>query len=104
VFVSGQGPLDPDTHAVLGTSVAEQTQHTLENVRALLEAAGASFDDVVRMNVYLADIADYDEFNRMYAELVNTDPRPTRTTVGAQLADILIEIDCVAYIAPDGSL
>jgi 2-iminobutanoate/2-iminopropanoate deaminase len=98
VFLSGQGPLHPETHEVLGADVAEQTRHTLANVRSLLEAAGASLDDVVRMNVYLADIADYDEFNRVYAEVLDSEPRPTRTTIGAQLVGILVEIDCVAHV------
>jgi 2-iminobutanoate/2-iminopropanoate deaminase len=98
VFVSGQGPLDPQTLAIRGTTIAEQTRHTLENVVALVEAAGGSRDDIVRCNCYLSSIALFDEFTAAYEEFFSHQPRPTRTTVGCELSDILVEIDCIAYV------
>lgn len=98
VFVSGQGPLDPATLAVCGTTVAEQTRHTLENVVALVEAAGGRVQDIVRCTCYLASIDSFAEFTAAYEEFFSHEPRPTRTTVGCELADILVEIDCIAYV------
>lgn len=97
VFVSGQGPLDPETHEVLGATIEEQTKHTLDNVRALIEEAGTSLDRVVRVTAYLANTDDYEGYNRAYSEYFPRNP-PTRTTVGGDLFGILIEVDCIAYI------
>ncbi|HEY3764029.1 MAG TPA: RidA family protein [Gaiellales bacterium] len=98
VYVSGQGPLDPQTLAVLGETVGEQTTHTLRNVLALVEAAGGDAAAIVRCNCYLASIDLFDEFTAAYEQFFSHRPRPTRTTIGCELAGILVEIDCVAYI------
>ena len=98
VYVSGQGPLEPGTLAVLGDTVAEQTRHTLRNVLTLVEAAGGDAESIVRCGCYLASIDDFDEFTAAYEAFFTHRPRPTRTTIGCQLAGILVEIDCVAYI------
>lgn len=104
VFVSGQGPLR-DGRTVLG-NIEEQTRLTLENLGTVLHAAGASYDDVVRCGVYLADIADFERMNAVYAEYF-PEPKPARTTVGAALAfNIRVEIDCIAAVPssrPDGA-
>ena len=68
---------------------------------AHLAAAGATLADVVRVNVHLASIADFDEFNAVYADVFAEEPRPARTTVGSELAGILVEIDCIAYVPRD---
>src|SRR5579862_2563991 len=75
VFVSGQGPLDPETLAVRGTTVAEQTRFTLENVVALVRAAGGQPHDIVRCNCYLASIDSFDEFTAAYEEFFAHEPR-----------------------------
>jgi 2-iminobutanoate/2-iminopropanoate deaminase len=98
VFVSGQGPLDPETLAVLGTTVAEQTRFTLQNVVELVRAAGGDREDIVRCNCYLASIGLFDEFTAAYEDFFTTEPRPTRTTIGCELSGILVEIDCIAYV------
>lgn len=100
-FVSGQASLDPETHAVIGTGIVEQTRNTIANIERLLASVGASLDDVVKVNAYLADIADFDAFSAAYAALFAA-PRPARTTVGVQLAGILVEIDCIARIGGGG--
>ncbi len=102
VFVSGQGPLDPDTLKVRGTTVAEQTRFTLENVVALVQAAGGAATDIVRCTCYLASIDSFAEFTAAYEEFFSHQPRPTRTTIGCQLSGILVEIDCIAYVPQAG--
>ena len=98
VFVSGQGPLDPQTLAVLGDTVGEQTTHPLRNVLALVEAGGGAADGIVRCTCYLSSIDLFDEFTAAYERFFAHEPRPTRTTIGCELSGILVEIDCVAYI------
>jgi enamine deaminase RidA (YjgF/YER057c/UK114 family) len=102
VFVSGQGPLDPETLAVRGTTVAEQTRLTLENVVALVREAGGAASDIVRCTCYLASMGSFDEFTAAYEEFFAHEPRPTRTTIGCQLSGILVEIDCIAYVPQAG--
>lgn len=95
VFVSGQGPLDPQTHNVLGQTIEEQTEHTLRNVEKVLQAAGSSLADCVKMTVHLSDIKHFDRFNQTYARFFSK-PYPTRTTVESGLSGIMVEIDAVA--------
>lgn len=97
IFISGQGPLAPDTNEIRGTGVAEQTRCTLENVVSLVEAAGGSRSSIVRCNCYLASIDLFDEFTAAYEAFFTEQPRPTRTTIGCELSEILVEIDCIAY-------
>ena len=97
VFVSGQVPKDPKTGELVGEDVGSQTRQVLANVRAALEAAGASLDDVVSITAYLSDIDDWGEFNTTYKEIFRP-PYPTRTTIGAQLRGILVEVSAVAYV------
>ena len=97
VFVAGQGPLDGETHAIVGETIEEQTRKVLENVGVLLKAAGADFSDCVKSTVHLLDINDFDRFNVVYQEYF-PEPRPVRTTVQSGLwHGILVEIDVVAY-------
>ena len=102
LFVSGQGPLDPQTLEIRGRTVAEQTTVTLQNVLALVEAGGGDAASIVRCNCYLASIDLFEEFTAAYEAFFTHRPRPTRTTIGCQLAGILVEIDCVAYIPQRG--
>jgi 2-iminobutanoate/2-iminopropanoate deaminase len=96
IFVSGQGPMDPKTGQVCGQTIEEQTRQTLNNVKAILEAAGATMDDCVKVTAHLADIRDFARYNKVY-ETFFRDPKPTRTTVQSGLLDILVEIDAIAY-------
>ena len=97
VFVSGQGPLDSNGQLV-GESIEEQTTKVLENIKALLEAAGASMADVVKCTAYLGDLDDFDRYNKVYMSYF-PDPKPTRTTVGGPLLkNIMVEIDAIAYV------
>ncbi|HET7559714.1 MAG TPA: Rid family detoxifying hydrolase [Limnochordia bacterium] len=96
VFVAGQGPADPRTGKV-AESIEEQTEQTINNVEAILKAGGATLADVVKCTVHLSDLALFQRFNAVYGKRF-PDPKPTRTTVGSQLNNILVEIDCMAYV------
>ena len=96
LFVSGQGPLDMRTGEVVSGTIEEETRLTLSHVGAVLQAAGCTFDDVVKCTCHLADIRDFDRFNAVYAELF-TGVRPARTTVQSVLGGgIKVEIDAIA--------
>ena len=97
LFVSGQVAVNPATDEIVGTTIQEQTARTIENIKILLNGAGAQLDDVVKATVHLADMDDFDGFNDVYTTYFN-DPKPARTTVGSQLGGLLIEIDVIAYL------
>lgn len=99
-YTAGFGPQDPST-GTMPDSVAEQTRQVLRNVQAVLAERGLTTDDCVKTTVHLADLADFAEFNDAYKEFFS-EPYPVRTTVGSQLANILVEIDVVAAL-PDGT-
>jgi 2-iminobutanoate/2-iminopropanoate deaminase len=98
IFVSGQGPIHPVTGEMADT-IEDQTRQTLENIGAILAAAGAKFDDIVKCTVWLRDLSTFERYNAVY-ETFFSDPKPTRATVGADLlGGIGIEIDAVAHVA-----
>lgn len=94
VFVSGQRPVNPETNAAC-EGIKEQTRQVIKNLEAVLREGGSSLEDVVRITVYLADISDFDEMNEIYCQMMPR-PFPARTTIGAQLRGILVEIDAIA--------
>jgi 2-iminobutanoate/2-iminopropanoate deaminase len=98
VFVAGQVPVNPATNELELGDIQSQTRLALENVRAVLEAAGSSMRDVVRVGVFLADLKDFAAMNEVYSKFFPIDP-PARSTVGVQLPKIKIEIDCVAQLS-----
>ncbi len=100
IFVSGQTPLDPATNKVAGETIEEQTAQVIENIKAILEAGGASLADVVKVSAHLSDLSLFPRYNKVYADYF-PDPKPTRTTVGSQLMDILVEIDAIAYVGKE---
>jgi len=95
LFVSGQASVDFKTSSfVLGT-IEEETTRTLDNIKAIIEKAGATMDDVVKCTVHLADIHDFDRYNKIYAGYF-TGIKPARTTVQSVLAEnIKVEIDAI---------
>lgn len=102
VFVAGQAGIDPTTGSVAGNSIETQTAQALRNVEAVLKVAGLTLVDLVKTTVYLADMALFDRYDAVYRDIV-PEPRPSRATVGAQLAGILVEIDAVA-VRPEARL
>ena len=97
IFVSGQGPLDPSTGKIVGETIEEQTARTLDNLKAILEAGGATMADVVKVTAHLTDLSNFAAYNKVYATYF-PDPKPVRTTVGSQLLGMLVEIDAIAFV------
>jgi 2-iminobutanoate/2-iminopropanoate deaminase len=99
VYVSGQGPIDPDDGEVVGEDVGEQTARTLRNVDAVLDAADCSLDDVVKTTVFVSDMRYYDDVNEVYGEFM-AEPYPARSAVEVVKlpVDIKVEIEAVASL------
>ena len=99
LFLSGQIPLDPVSGAVIEGDVKAQTERVFQNIGAVLKAAGASFANVVRTTVFLADMTEFAAMNEVYARYV-VDPPPARSTVQvARLPkDVRVEIDVIAVL------
>jgi 2-iminobutanoate/2-iminopropanoate deaminase len=105
VFVTGTGPIDPVSGELVGDNVERQTEQTIANLSAILEADGASLHDVIKVNVHLSDTSLFARYNEVYSRLFSR-PYPVRTTVGSDLGHtpgMLIEIDCIAYNVKKGS-
>jgi 2-iminobutanoate/2-iminopropanoate deaminase len=100
LFVSGQIPLDPATGTMIDGDIAAQTRRVFQNIGAILEAAGASFANVARTTVYLADMADFTAMNEVYASFFES-PAPARSTVQAAglPRNARVEIDVIAALA-----
>jgi 2-iminobutanoate/2-iminopropanoate deaminase len=97
VYVSGQVPRDPISGELIGDDVATQTRATLSNLQRLIEQAGAKLSDVISVSVYLTNVDDWAAMNEVYKEFFSS-PFPTRTAIGAELRDILVEISAIAYV------
>ena len=98
IFGSGQIAIDPAAGKIIGENIAEQTERVMKNIKNILESAGYSLEDVVKTTVFLKNIEDYSEFNKVYSKFFSK-KFPARTTVGvANLPkNVLIEIDFIAY-------
>lgn len=97
VFVAGQIPANPKTNELQLGDFKSEARLTLRNVQAVLEAAGSSLRDAVRLGVFIADVNDFPALNEVFKEFFDDDP-PARTTVAALLPKIKIEIDCIARV------
>ena len=97
IFVAGQGCTNPLTGKLERGDVQSETKRTFENIRAILQAAGSSLDDVLKCNVYLRDIKDFAAMNAVYETFFSA-PFPARTTIqaGALPGGIAVEIECIA--------
>jgi len=99
IFVTGSGPVDPATGKIVGETIEQQTDLTITNLAAILEADSATLADVVKVSVHLKDPSLFPRYNEVYARRF-AKPYPVRTTVGSDLSaapGMLIEIDCIAY-------
>jgi len=99
VFCSGQIPLDPATGALVEGDISVQTRQVMENLGAVIAAAGGSFANVVRTTIYLADMGDFGAVNAVYGERFPNDPPARATVQAAKLPrDARVEIDAIAII------
>jgi len=100
LFVAGQIPLDPSTGEIVGRDVTQQTERVMANLEAILTAAGAKFEDVVKTTVFLADMNDFAAMNAVYAKYFDEAIAPARACVQVSRLpkDVLVEIECIAAI------
>ena len=98
IYISGTTGIDPETRALAGESIQEQTRQALSNCQAILDAGGASLDDVVEVGVLLADPQDFDGMNEEYARWFPADP-PARyaARLGAEIPGLLVSIRMTAF-------
>ncbi len=97
LYVSGQIPLDPKTGELVNGDVQEQTRMVMENMRAILEAAGMDFSNVIKCNIFITDMKEFPKLNEVYGSYFTEDP-PARETiqVGALPKFVDVEISCIA--------
>jgi len=100
IFTAGQVGIDPATGELAGPTIEEQTARALENIKAVLEAGGATLADVVKVTAFLTDMSLFAGYDGVYRAYV-PEPRPARSSDGAKLAgDFLVEIEAIAVL-PD---
>ena len=100
IFTSGQIALDPETGAIVGTTIEEQTEQVLKNLGAILEEAGSSMQKVLKTTVFIKNMNDFAAMNAVYAKFFTEGSFPSRSAVEvARLPkDVLVEIETIAYI------
>ncbi len=100
LFISGQIPLNPETGQLAPANIQEQTRQVLANIEAILIAAGLTWKNVVKSEVFMKDLQDFKEMNAIYAEKFPHDIKPARQAfqVARLPMDALVEISCIAYI------
>ena len=98
VFTSGQIPLNPTTGEMVGTSIEEQTEQVMQNLGAVLKAAGSGFDKAVKTTCFLANIADFAAFNSVYAKYFTEKPAISCVAVKDLPKGALVEVEVIATI------
>jgi len=99
VYCSGQIPLDPATNQIVEGGVAEQTARVLENLKAVLDAAGSSLDRVLKTTVFVKDLSDFGVVNEVYGRYFHVNPPARATVEAARLPrDVRVEIECIAAL------
>lgn len=99
LFCSGQTPLDPKTMELVGNNIEEQTERIFENLLIVLAASGLTLKNIVKTNVYLRDMADFQGMNKIYAQKMGSH-KPARTTIAVKQnpLDAMVEIECIAEL------
>lgn len=100
VYVSAQGPIDPETGTLIEGTFEMKARQVLENVSVILEEAGTSWSQVVKVNLLLNDMSNFPALNTLYQEYVS-EPFPARTTAQSNIGDIALFIDCIALVPSD---
>jgi 2-iminobutanoate/2-iminopropanoate deaminase len=101
LFVAGQIPLDPKTGEIVGANdIVQQTEQAMTNLEAILAAAGAKTQDIVKTTVFLADMNDFAAMNQVYARYFDEETAPARACVEVSRLpkDVLVEVECIAVI------
>jgi len=99
IFTSGQIAIDPEKNELISAGIQEQTRRVLENLKAVLEAAGSSLENVVKTTVYLSDMYEFSAMNEVYAQFFES-TKPARATVEVSRLpkDVKVEIDAIATV------
>ena len=98
LFASGQIPLDPESGAIMGTTIAEQAERAIRNVGAILTEAGADYTKVVKTTCYLAEMADFAAFNSVYEKYFTEKPARSCVAVKQLPKDVLCEVEVIACL------
>ena len=98
LYTSGQIPLDPVSGELVGTNITEQAEQVMKNLSAVLEAAGTSFDNTVKTTCFIADMADFAEFNAVYAKYITSAPARSCVAVKTLPKGALVEVEVIATI------
>ena len=97
LFLSGQVPLDPETGAVVGADITDQTEQIMKNITAILEAAGSSMEQAVKTTCFLADMNDFAAFNEVYGRYFTEKPARSCVAVKQLPKNVLAEVEVIAY-------
>lgn len=99
IFTSGQIALNPETMEIVEGGIQEQTRTVMENLKAVLEEGGSSYNNVLKTNCYLSDMDNFAAFNEIYGEYFNAEDAPARATVAVKTLpkNVLVEVDAIAY-------
>ena len=98
VFTSGQIPVDPKTGEIEGNDISEQAEQVMKNLGAVLTAAGSSFEAVIKTTCFLSDMANFAEFNTVYAKYFTTNPARSCVAVKTLPKNVLVEVEAIAEI------
>ena len=98
LYTSGQIPLDPVSGELVGSNITEQTEQVMKNLSAVLSAAGTSFDNAVKTTCFIADMADFAEFNAVYSKYITSAPARSCVAVKTLPKGALVEVEVIATI------
>ena len=98
LFTSGQIPLDPDKGIIVGEDIVTQADRVMNNLKAVLEEAGSSFDKVIKTTCFLKNMSDFANFNEVYSKYFTSKPARSCVAVKELPKDVLVEVELIAYI------
>lgn len=98
LYTSGQIPLDPVSGDIVGNNITEQTEQVMKNLSAVLAAAGTSFDNAVKTTCFIADMADFADFNAVYSKYITSAPARSCVAVKTLPKGALVEVEVIAVI------
>ena len=98
LYTSGQIPLDPVSGDIVGNNITEQTEQVMKNLSAVLAAAGTSFDNAVKTTCFIADMADFADFNAVYSKYITSAPARSCVAVKTLPKGALVEVEVIAII------